>query len=360
MRLSTRVARCWGGIISTLGLLLGLLGPATPAAAASFVVTSTTDAAQTSGANGNCTSTLAGGVCTLRAAIQAASYLAANGQPRPHAIFLQAAGTYLLTLGQLSIDSVSLGIENTSGGSIAIDGNHAVRVFAVGLAGTAQVTMAGVTTRNGAAFDGAGVLVAAGSTLALLNATVSGNKSTLSGSSPGLGGIVGGGIRVDSSATVTLINSTVSGNSTEAIGGGIYSDGTLTLTDSTVSGNSALDTTGLHTICNGCGGGIFVDGGTATLTNATISGNSAVNQGGGIVGFGSSSTVTLSNSTVSGNSAADVGGGISSSSGMLALSNTTISGNSAIRGGGLFNVGTATLTNATVSGNSATALVLQP
>jgi hypothetical protein len=42
------------------------------------------------------------------------------------------------------------------------------------------------------------------------------------------------------------------------------------------------------------------------------------------------------------------------------LSNTTISGNSAIRGGGLFNVGTATLTNATVSGNSATALVLQP
>jgi CSLREA domain-containing protein len=138
----------WGTFASTLGLLLGLLSPPPPAGAASFVVTTTADAAQT-GSPTACNTAL--GQCTLRAAVQAVNNLGGG----PHVIFLQAPGTYLLTLGKLSLDGVNVGIQNTSAGSVAVDGNQAGRVFDVGPNAAAQVTIAGVTIRNGKAFEGA-------------------------------------------------------------------------------------------------------------------------------------------------------------------------------------------------------------
>src|SRR4051794_7436430 len=72
-------------LASTLVLLMGFLSPALPAHAATFAVTTTTDAEQAPGAGAACTSTLPSGTCTLRAAIQAANGLTGG----PHLIQLQ-------------------------------------------------------------------------------------------------------------------------------------------------------------------------------------------------------------------------------------------------------------------------------
>jgi CSLREA domain-containing protein len=59
-----------------LALLLAPLAPhADLAHAATFMVTTTTDAPHTTPLDGNCTSTLPGNPCTLRAAVQAAKFL---------------------------------------------------------------------------------------------------------------------------------------------------------------------------------------------------------------------------------------------------------------------------------------------
>lgn len=78
-------------------LLAGLLSLVLPRAelahAASFLVATTTDAPHTTPVDGNCTSTLSGNPCTLRAAVQAANFLGGG----PHTITLPA-GTYTLTV----------------------------------------------------------------------------------------------------------------------------------------------------------------------------------------------------------------------------------------------------------------------
>ncbi|HZS00748.1 MAG TPA: CSLREA domain-containing protein [Chloroflexota bacterium] len=262
----------------------------------SFVVTTTADAAQSGAPSGNCTTAL--GQCTLRAAIQAANFLGGG----PHLIQLQAPGTYLLdttNLGALpGINNVTLGIQNVSGSSIAIDGNHAVRVFDIGPTTAAQVTITGLTIQNGAAAAGG----------------------------------LGGGVRVGSGSTLVLTNTTVSGNAADGTGGGLFNAGTATLTNTTFSGNAAA------------GGGGLYNAATVTLTSTTLSGNSA-GSGGGLYNSG---TATLTNTTFSGN-AASFGGGLFNN-GTATLTNTTFSGNAAASGGGgLLNNGTTTLQSSIIA-----------
>src|SRR4051812_47600018 len=93
-----------------LGLVVSLvlgtrLPAATPAYAATWTVTTTTDAAHAQPIDGTCTSTLPGGACTLRAAIQAADYLTGG----PYTIDLQAQGTYPLTLTGADEDLAATG-----------------------------------------------------------------------------------------------------------------------------------------------------------------------------------------------------------------------------------------------------------
>ena len=208
--------------------------------------------------------------------------------------------TITLISGELLV-SESVTINGPGPNNLTVDGNHASRVFRVGIGVTA--TISGLTVTNGSA---------------------SGNP--------------GGGIYNDHS-TLTVSNCTLRGNSTDAHGGGIYNDGfqnvifqggaTLTVTNSTFSGNSA-----------GVGGGIYNSGylGSATLTviNTTLSSNSAnALGGGGISNFGGSGSamLTVINSTLSGNSAIGYGGGIfnfgHSGSATLTVTNSTLSGNSA-------------------------------
>src|SRR4051794_3624718 len=74
--------------------LVGASLTKTPTAqAASFLVTTISDAPHSTPIDGACTSTLPDQACTLRAAIQAASFLGGT-----QSIDLQAAGVYALTV----------------------------------------------------------------------------------------------------------------------------------------------------------------------------------------------------------------------------------------------------------------------
>ena len=133
----------------------------------------------------------------------------------------------------------------------------------------------------------------------------------------------GGGI-LNSGSTLVVMNCTVSGNSTDGTGGGICVDtnSTLTMESSTLTGNYAGD----------YGGGV-ANSGTLIINNSTLNDNIGEFTGGGILNRAS---LTVSNSTLSGNATQLHGGGIWTS-GLGRISNSTLSGNSGTNGGAINN-----------------------
>jgi CSLREA domain-containing protein len=186
--------------------------------------------------------------------------------------------------------SDSVRIEASGATRLVIDGRSQLRVFDI-LAGAGNVTFAGLS--------------------------ISGGKTTASGTAG-----AGAGIRSASAGTISLETVELSHNETTgdgACGAGLFAGaGNIAIVASTISDNSAAG-------ANTQGGGIFATTGTVTLTNTTISGNSA-REGGGI--FSTSADVSLRSTTVTGNNAND-GGGLSLFNASLALSNTIVAGNDA-------------------------------
>jgi hypothetical protein len=372
--------------LALAGVLLALLPRAQPAYADTYTVTTTQDAPHALPIDGTCTSTLMGGTCTLRAAVQAANFLGGT-----HTINLQAAGTYLLTVtgagedlaatGDLDLNNVQVTIANTSGGSIAIDGNLSDRVFDVGPAAAAQLTTSNVTIQHGNATDqspgegtrGGGIRVASGSALTLSNVALLDNSV----GSPS-GAVTRGGGALSVAGTATLTNTSIAGNhsvSTGAvggIGGGIYvPGGSLSLNSVSLSDNTAsfgagiynvggLTVTALtltHNVASGVdGAGGLQNRGTANLSNVTAVQNTGL-RGGAINNDG---TLTLTTGSLDNNTSNAVGGGGGLyNRGTATLNAVTITNNQALgyQGGGITNesesgIGTLTLTNVLVSGNA--------
>jgi predicted outer membrane repeat protein len=241
------------------------------------------------------------------------------------------------------------------GHSVAISGNHAVRVFFIGSGTT--VNLNNLTVANGyAGVTGFGGGIYNRSTLHVTNGAFSDNNAA-----------IGGGIFSDGDA-VTVTSSTFSGNSSSSRGGGIYNFlGTTSVENSTFTDNSAA----------GDGGSIYVDSGIVTVADSDFHGNNRAEMGAGIHNSGTLSvtnsafsgnrarfmggaisntgTLNVLNSTFSGNYVGlGSGGGIFNNAGTAVLTLSTFSNNSAMNGGGIFNnVGTVTLINTTVSGNYA-------
>src|SRR5438067_3167420 len=211
--------------------------------------------------------------------------------------------TITLTSGELVVNKI-VSINGPGPNNLAVDANHASRVFHVS--------------------DGASAGI---SGLSIINGSAS--------------GLYGGGIYNDHS-TLSVINCTLSGNSADAPtggGGGIYNDAfydsaTLYVLNCTLSGNSAS---------YGYGGGIGNEGyqGTATLTvlNSTLSGNWAT-FGGAI--YASSDTFNSArlyvfHTTLSGNSASSSGGGggMYNAGAITQLANTVFNASSIFRASGM-------------------------
>ena len=186
--------------LCALALMVAL---AAPARAATFTVNTTNDG------SGVCTADPAtNGVCTLRAAIQAAAALGGSNA------IIVPAGTYVLSQPSLCLPLATsftslcpignLTIAGAGAQQTLIDGNAQGRVFIVAGAST-NVALNGVTIRNGALTLGAGIY---------------------------------------NTATLSLTDSVILGNT----GGGIYNEGTLMLLNCTVSGNLGVDTAGASRI----------------------------------------------------------------------------------------------------------------
>jgi hypothetical protein len=140
-----------------LVLLAALLPRPEPARAATFTVTTTADAPHTAPLDGNCTSTLPGNPCTLRATVQAVNFLDGG----PHTINLGVPGTYALTVtdagednaatGDLDINKVTVTITNASTGMVAIDSNGTDRLFDISPVAPARVILTQLAIQNGLA-----------------------------------------------------------------------------------------------------------------------------------------------------------------------------------------------------------------
>lgn len=246
-----------------------------PAWAADFTVDSVLDGVDSDLGDGIClnVTVVAGGACTLRAAIQEA-----NATLAPDTINLPA-GTYRLTLenpldnaedaavtGDLDITS-NIVIEG-SGADVTIveakDDLHD-RVFHM-LGENAVVAFNRLTVRNG-------------------------NTTELASGTRDGGGILNGG------GVLSGFELVVSDSSSPTFGGGIMTIGTTStvLHRCTINGNAATGS-------NGRGGGIFLgQNHTMTLANCTISDNEAGSRGGGLDVSNNSQLAYILNTTIANN-----------------------------------------------------------
>ena len=272
-----------------------------PAYAASIVVNSAADTVANDGA------------CTLREAItnanandQSGSTDCAAGSGADAITF---AANYIITLGsQLPAIATNITINGNGAANTIIEANVApntatYRVLEV--AGTGNLTLDGVTIRNGKDSDGGGIYNSGTATI---------SASTISGNTADNGG---GGIYNWGTATITITASTISGNTADGGGGGSSNYGTATLTASTISGNTADS-----------GGGIS-NRGPLSVTNSTLAGNSATSAGGGALRNGNASIATLINVTISGNASTSQAA-VWNESGTLHLTNTLIANSSGV------------------------------
>jgi beta-glucanase (GH16 family) len=236
---------------------------------------------------------------------------------RVHVAPALAGETITLRSGPLTLDR-NVTIDAARAPGLTISGNSTDRVLIVNAGTSAMVRhatlangygwqLAGGVLNNGAltldhvvvtgntmATDagefwqgGGGIYSGGGSSLTLVDSTVSGNNARWSG----------GGLYSFFNTTTTIVRSTISGNVSSDVGGGIRSLGNLTVTNSTISGNRA---TGWH------GGAIFQTDGNVTISSSTIANNIGPDWAPstffiGQFGGGFVPTLTLTDTIVTGN-----------------------------------------------------------
>lgn len=293
-----------------LGIALLWIAAIPASAVSTFTVTNTHDS----------------GTGSLRTAITSANSSASGG-----AIVFQSGVTGVITLSSaLPTITTSQPVTITGPGaaSLAIDGAATFRVFE--LESGADVTISGLTIRNGkTGFDYGGGILNQGS-LALTSCVLSGNVSGYWG-----GGIFNFGV-------LTLTSCTITGNSAMSGGAGIANvNGTLSITGCTVSNNI---------LTSNIGGGLAIEGGHTTIGKSTFSGNTAGDGSGGAIGMLADATLTIDQSTFV-NNTASLGGAIFLA-GTVTLKRSTVSKNTASNNqvGGIR--GSVAMSNTIVAGNT--------
>ncbi len=254
--------------------------------------------------------------------------------------------TITLTSGELVLNK-SLNIEGLGANQLTVSGNNNSRVFDI-TAGTASVTIAGLTLTKGQAGYGYGGGIYNAGTLIINNCALAGNNC--------YGGIGDGGGAIFNGGGLTINNSTLSGNQvqiggvgSDAYGGAIYSYGRLSINSSTISGNGVFGGSSSvgGTTPNGTspgtgagagqGGGLYVAGGAVTIDHSTIADNGAY---GGPSDFGRWGS--------------GAGGGIYNAAGADALQmhDTIVSDNTAVVGSALDLSGSITSQGHNLIGNA--------
>ena len=260
-------------------------------------------------------------------------------------LFSSGDAMITLTEGQIAITD-SATVLGPTDSAITIVADTASRIFLIDDGeGTVDstVTLQNLTLTGGNTSDSGGAVFTR-ENLSVAGSTITGNTAmplpTLG--YPTLGG---GGIYGVAGTTISIMDSTISGNTSGDSGGGVQGD-IVTIINSVIRDNMAAQLGGGVNGFSTNGYGLAT--GTVTVTNSTVTNNSSDFQAGGIGGF----NVIVTDSNVSGNTAALLGGGIGAYS-TTTISGSTVSGNeSQYRGGGIASFLDVTLSSSTVSGNS--------
>ena len=363
-------------LVGTTALLFGLVLLPVAARATTYTVNNNGDAGDASPGNNVCAT--AGGVCTLRAAIQEA-----NAHSGPDTIVIPAM---TITLGSELLVTQDVTISGAGPGTI-ISGNNVTRVFDFGVSsGThslsnltiqyanttldggglwngGNLTVTSVTFANNVANQGGAAYcdtaAAPGQpyqpSLTMSAVTFTGNSNT----SPTFGQ---GGGALFNGCTLIVSNASFSTNVSNLEGGAFYNNSpigaTVQISDFVMDSNSAK-----------WGGAVENDLGTVTLLRGTISNNTSTccdpfnappnnSTGGGGVSQNEGS-MSLTDVTLVNNQATSPGGygGAVYSSEVMTLTRVSMSGNQAAYGAGIYNgnflgvTNSMTLTNVTISGN---------
>ena len=254
----THTSSQWSRSLALLALLVftGAVSGLPQARAATITVNSTAD-----------NLTAGDGKCTLREAIGNVGLTGfdstggdcAAGSGGDTIVFdLALPATITLTTSTTLFILNSTTISGPTDGTLAIDGNGEVTIFAISQSTVVNIRNLTIQNGNASFLGNSGGAIFNEGRVTLTNCTLSGNSAAGRG-----GGIdnIGG--------TATLTNCTLSENSAGTSGGGLYNEITATamLTNCTLDGNSAITS----------GGGIYNNSGTAMLTN-TIVANSTPGQ----------------------------------------------------------------------------------
>ena len=368
-----RGRRAFAKRASALAVGLIFVALASPALAANtYVVNSTADLPDADPADGICAAST--GVCTLRAAIMQANFVAG-----PSTIIVPS-GLYLITrvgydddalVGDLDLKH-DMTIQGAGSGATIIDGNGSVthdRVFKI--RSTVQnVTLSGMTIRNGEslptptptptpsptptprALGGGGLYIEGASQVHLSDVIVDSNT-----------GVNGGGIYANFSSqggslelhhVIVRANTVTSGG--VGAGGGVFAH-----LPSSLGGFAVQDSQVYSNTADGTGGGLYVDGNTTahwTILRSEIYSNTAASGG----GIGNSVPLAVFDSHLHDNHVTFDGGAMEAFA-PFAMTRTTLDANSAGRfGGAIFSLKTsaypgytnfAYIVESTLSGNSA-------
>ena len=299
-------------LVVGLAVSVGMLAFASPAHALNLLVNNTGD--QPDAAPGNSVCLTAGGVCTLRAALQESNAVAGSDNINFNGVTPPATINLTGPLPDIAPGGVDIAGPGKNLLTIRRDTGGAYRIFTV-LAG-AQLALRSLTITNG---------------------LVVGNVAGIRG-----GGILNDGELLLAGVVVTdnKVFSTVDGGGgASALGGGIQNQGAMEIFLSTISDNGVFsdnDFAGGPSVAAG-GGIVDAPGATSEIRNSTISDNG------------------LSSSALPGEYQLAAGGGLSTQ-GSTVLTNVTVSGNLApgdvgASGGGVTSAGALTITGSTIAFN---------
>ena len=337
--------------LSTIGSVLVwtpiMPGLPTAHAAGSSVVNSVFDAPDPAPADGICTSTLPGGECTLRAAIQTANAsLGFNSITFDPALTMTGpvgdpcvGAAIALTVGGRDEDAAATGDLDILGPlnisdqcGVTVGGNGIDRVWDM----FADVTFYQIGTQDGDVnpgtdLRGSGILVRSPATVNLQRSNIFDNGT----------GFVnpaneGGGLYAEAGTSVTIQNSIVA-NGHAGSGGGVWTAGHLLMSGfvGIVSGNTALVD----------GGGIFLaPGATAQIGGVTQSNNNHSDGNGGFLYASDGSNATLySNQVLTSSAGGDGGHAYIEPGATVGIVDTSFLDGSAAEGGGIWNAGELTV-----------------
>lgn len=241
-----------------------------------------------------------------------------------HAVHISASGDTIDVAAGLYRENVSIHhsirIHGAGRDQTIVDGERDGSEFLIAFNAGVDVTITGMTMRDGSGSGDGGAIYHCLGTLTLKDVVIKENRVR----GPGLDGY-GGAIYNCPSSTATILDSTIRNNSAK-VGGAICNGGSLTIIRSTFEENTALTTRG--------GGAVF-NYGTLHVANSTFSDNTATGGVGGAIHdgelVGGTGGAQLDNDTISGNSAAlggSPGGAIYNQVGLpIYVQNTIIADN---------------------------------